>query len=485
MKLTVCRVGLCLLGSVLMAEEKEGELTGKVVWPHSLEYDKARLVSNYYPSKNKHPEVIVYCQNREDVIHAVNWARNNKKTVRIRSGAHSHEGFSTGDRAVVIDVSQMKKLEIKNNQAIVEPGLTNGELYRILYEKGLTHIGGTCSDVGASGLVLSGGMGPLLRKHGLTCDNLFSLDIVMADGQVITATAENEHQDLFWACRGGGAGNFGVVVSMQMKVYPAEKVTWFNIGWDWNAPVGQIIQAWQDFFEKQDQRWFSHLDIWAKPFPIDQFQKQPLKILGVFWGTPEQAQKEMAPILKIASPNVKIFETVPWVKVIQEFEDSTAVFITDKPEYKSTGAFAMEKLPEEAISIIINTLKNSQTPLLNVLFFSMGGAVAEIPSDATAYYYRKDKFFLSYNSQWLKENEDVKQIKEVDILRQKLLPYTEGDYIGNPDRSFTDYLTVYYGNNADRLKCVKRKYDPQQLFQYEQSVPPAPSDQNCTSFPES
>lgn len=457
------------------------ELTGRVILPNQPEYDKARLVSNFYASKDKHPDVIVYCKTEKDIQNAVKWARCQKKSIRVRSGGHNHEAFSTGTGVIVIDVSEMKKLDVDKSQNIItiQPGITGGELYRQLYEVGLTQVGGTCSDVGLSGLVLSGGMGPLLRKHGLTCDNLLSLEMVDASGTIITATADNEHKDLFWACRGGGAGNFGVVTSMRLKVYPAEKVVWFNIGWDWNQPLEEVINAWQDFFAKPDERWFSHLDIWAKPFPSEKFKQQPLKVLGVFWGTPEEARKELEPILSIGHPNTQVIETVDWVKAIKEFEDATAVFITDKPEYKSSGAFAMQKLPIEATSIITETLKNTSSPLLNVLLFSMGGASQKVAPTDTAYFYRDAKFFISYSTQWLQENEDVKQTKELDALRQKLLPYAKGDYIGNPDRSFKDYLTEYYGENVRRLRCVKRKYDPENIFQYEQSIPPAPSDWNC------
>lgn len=457
------------------------ELTGRVILPNEPGYDKARLVSNFYPSKNKFPNVIVYSQNVDDVQNAVKWARCHKKFIRIRSGGHNHEAFSTGSDVIVIDVSEMKQMQLDKSRNIVtvQPGITGGELYRRLYEVGLTQVGGTCADVGISGLMLSGGMGPLVRKHGMSCDNLLSLDMVDANGEIIKATANNEHKDLFWACRGGGAGNFGIVTSMQIKVYPAQKVTWFNIGWDWNQPVEKVITAWQNFFEKPDERWFSHLDIWAKPFPSEKFNKQPVKILGVFWGTPEDARKELEPILSIGKPNEQVIELVNWDKAIRSFEEATAVFITDRPEYKSTGAFAMQKLPLEATEIIMDTLKNTTTPLFNVLFFSMGGASQEIAPDASAYFYRNAKFFISYNIQWLKENEDAKQTKEVDALRQRLLPYTKGNYIGNPDRNIKDYLTEYYGENVRRLRCVKRKYDPENVFQYEQSIPPAPSDWKC------
>lgn len=448
-------------------------LTGKILHKEDIDYDKSRLVSNYYTSKNKFPKVIVYAQNTQDVQNAVLWARCHNVPIRIRSGGHNHEGYSTGNDAIVIDVSEMKALKVDtiNNIVNIQPGLNNLELYSQLFKQGLTHVGGTCSEVGLSGLVLSGGIGPLIRRVGLTCDTLISVDIVDAKGQIIHATKDNDHKDLFWATCGGGGGNFGVITAMELKVYPVSDVTWFNIGWDWNQPVEQIITTWQDYFGKPDKNWFSHLDLWAKPFPSEKLKKQPIKVLGVFWGSPEKARELLEPLLNIGKPSVETIELVDWDKAIKLIEDSTAVFLTDKPQYKSSGAYAMNILPPEAVKIMTSTLANSNSPLLNVLMFSMGGASANIAPTETAYFYRHAKFFLNYSSQWLAENEDQKQKTELTTLRQRLLPFTSGDYVGNPDPDIKDYLTAYYGTNVDKLECVKSKYDPENIFNFEQSVP--------------
>lgn len=470
-----------MVGLTACGEKEEAncpELTGRVVLPKEPGYEKARLVSNYYPSKNVHPEVIVYCQNATDVQNAVKWARCRKVPIRVRSGGHNHEGFSTGTGVIVIDVSEMKQLHIDKEKKIitVQPGVTGGELYARLYSIGLTQVGGTCADVGVSGLILTGGMGPLLRRHGMSCDSLLEFEMVNANGEIVRATKDNEHKDLFWATQGGGGGNFGIITSLTLQVYPADTVTWFNIGWNWEQPVEEIIAAWQEFFQKDDRRWFSHLDVWSKAFPTEKFQKQPIKVLGVFWGTPEEARKELAPLLKIGKPSSDVIKTVTWDKAIKEFEEATAVFVTDKPEYKSTGAYAMKVLPADAIKKVRETLEKSTAPLLNFLMFSMGGASAEVAPGDTAYFYRKAKFFLFYTDQWMEGN-DKKQIAALDTFRQDLMPYAQGDYIGNPDRNLKDYLKDYYGDNVERLRCVKRRYDPDNIFKHEQSIPPAPA--NC------
>lgn len=466
----------CLISMTnLDAKNHCPELTGRVVWPQDAQYNTARLVSNYYPSKNAFPKAIVYCQNREDVQNAIKWARCQNIPVRVRSGGHNHEGFSTGSDALVIDVGEMKKLEIDKaqNTITVEPGITGGELYALLSKEGLTQVGGTCKDVAISGLILTGGMGPLLRLHGMSCDSLLSLEIVDANGEVLHVTSDNAYQDLFWASCGGG-GNMGVVTSLTLKVYPAKPVTWFNIGWNWDQPVANVINAWQNLFLNGDAKWFSHLDLWAKAFPTDAYKKRPIKALGIYYGTPDEAKRDLAPLLQIGDPSEQKIELIGWVDAIHQFEEATSVFITDKPEYKSTGAYGMKPLSAEAIGILVDTLQNSPSPLLNVLFFSLGGAAAKIAPTETAYFYRQAPFFLVYSSQWLEPSNDLKQMSELDSLRQRLLPFgTEGAYLGNPDRSFKDYLTEYYGENAQRLREIKRKYDPQNIFQHEQGIPPA------------
>lgn len=464
-------ISFLFLYSTLLQSEECPKPTGTVILPGQPEYEKSRLVSNYYTSKNSFPDAIVYGESTQDVQNAVKWALCKNLPVRIRSGGHNHEAFSTG-KGLVIDVSKMKKVEIDHstNIATIQPGITGGALYSLLQQKGLTQVGGTCGDVGISGLVLTGGMGPLLRKHGLTCDSLIALEMVNAKGEVITVTKDNEHKDLFWACRGGGGGNFGVVTSIVLQLFPAQKVTWFNIGWDWEQPVEEVINTWQRLFADGDQKWFSHLDIWAKSFPAEKLKKQPLKVLGVYYGSPEEAKKDLEPFLKIGQPKDQTITFVEWVQAIKEFEDATAVFLTDKPEYKSTGAFAMKALPKEAVDIIVETLRKSTSPLLNVLLFSMGGASADIAPTDSAYFYRKALFFLSYSVQWLNPSDDKPQTAELDALRTKLLPYTVGDYVGNPDRHLNDYLKAYFGDNVEKLRIIKKKYDPDNLFRFEQGL---------------
>lgn len=468
---------LCFYPSCYAAEPCPA-LTGEVITKDNSAYNTSRLNSNYDTSKNKLPNVIVYCKNVQDIQNAIHYAHCQNLPVRVRSGGHNHAGYSTGNNVVLIDVSRMKDISIDQNKQIarVEPGVTGGELYRALYANGLTQAGGTCSGVGISGLILSGGMGPLARKQGMACDSLLAIDLVDAEGQLRHATKDNAHRDLFWASCGGGGNNFGVVTALKLKVYPAETVTWFNIGWDWNQPVEPIISLWQKSFFNNDKRWYSHLDLWAKKFPIQQFHQQPIKVMGIFWGTPDAAKRELSRFLKIGHPTTQIIKKVSWMEAILALEEAMKVYTTAKPEYKSSGAFVMQALPSKAVHILASDLSHADSPFLNVVFFSLGGASDEHASNATAYYYRRAKAFAVYSTQWLKPVNRTGYIHEIDALRNDLLPFTQGDYIGNQDPGIKDYLTAYYGENVHQLQCIKRKYDPTNFFHFEQGIPPASAD---------
>lgn len=477
--LLVIFLNLCIYSNIYA--ETCPNLTGKVIKKNDANYNQLRLGSNYYTSKNKFPTVIVYASSVKDIQNAIRYANCKKLSVRVRSGGHNHLSYSTGTNVLLIDVSHMKKMTLDKNKqiAVIQPGITGGELYRQLYANGLTQAGGTCGGVGISGLILTGGMGPLARKQGLACDSLLSIDIVDAAGQLIHATKNNAYKDLFWASCGGGGNNFGVVTSLTLKVYPAQTITWFNLGWDWNQPIDKIISLWQTFFLNNDERWYSHLDIWANKFPAREFHQQPIKVIGIFWGTPEDAKRELAPFLKIGYPNTKIIKKASWHQAILELENATKVYLTDKPTYKSSGAFIVNDLPSKAIHLLTSYLHDSKALYLNVLFFSLGGAINKHNMHETAYFYRNAKSFAVYSTQWIKSQDEKKYIDELNTMRIALLPFTKGDYVGNQDTEIQNYLTAYYGNHVRRLRCIKRKYDPNNIFRFEQGIPPALSDWKC------
>lgn len=210
------------------------ELTGRIVTPRDPEYEQAFINNNL--SDQKYPKVIVFCQDKGDVLNALKWAKEKRVPFRVRSGRHSYENFSLVNEGLIIDVSEMCNIQVdlETMTAKIEAGANLGQVYQDLWEYGMTIPGGTESSVGLAGLTLGGGIGMLSRLFGLTCDNLLEIEMVKTSGSTDAELIKaNKHlnRDLFWACHGGGGGNFGIVTSFTFKMHPVSKVSVFSITW--------------------------------------------------------------------------------------------------------------------------------------------------------------------------------------------------------------------------------------------------------------
>lgn len=230
-------------------------LTGKVITPSDPEYPKAR--QEYNKLINDYPAAIVYCYETQDVTNAVRWARRNCVPLRIRSGGHNYEGYSVGNDVLVIDTTLMNAVKVNeaNDTVKVQAGTRLIDLYHILYKHGYAFPGGTCPTVAVSGLVLGGGIGLSMRYLGLTCDSLIEAKMVDAEGNLLTASRQ-EHPDLFWALRGAGGGNFGVVTSYKFNLKKrVNKITLIQLRWDENkAARFQFLFTWQKWLRNLDRR---------------------------------------------------------------------------------------------------------------------------------------------------------------------------------------------------------------------------------------
>src|SRR5450759_2101574 len=224
--------------------ELEGTLRGQLVRPSDPDYDQARAVWN--AAHARRPALVIRCAGTADVVRAVEFARSEGLQMAIRGGAHSIAGFSTSDGGVVIDTSPMKGIRVDpvSRRAVAQPGLTWSEFDHETQAFGLAVTGGLVSSTGIAGFTLGGGLGWLLRRHGLTCDNLLSADVVTADGQLVTAS-EHEHADLFWALRGGG-GNFGVVTSLEYRLHPVGPVVFAGPVFYPGAAAVEVLRGWRD-----------------------------------------------------------------------------------------------------------------------------------------------------------------------------------------------------------------------------------------------
>src|SRR5919112_1167051 len=228
------------------------QLSGRVIWPQDPAYEEAR--QSFNARFSRFPAVIVVCDNTTNVGDAVRWARQEGMPLRARSGGHSYEAFSVVDEGLVIDVGGLTDVDVdvSRGEGVIGAGVRLLDCYRRLWDHGVTIPAGTCPGVGIAGLTLGGGIGFLSRQYGLTCDNLLSVELVDADGDVLRVS-ESEHADLFWALRGGGGGNFGIATAFTFRVHRIDEVVTCTVSWPWDE-AAEVLDAWQRWAPFVDDR---------------------------------------------------------------------------------------------------------------------------------------------------------------------------------------------------------------------------------------
>ncbi|MGW6191181.1 FAD-binding oxidoreductase [Bacillus cereus] len=438
------------------------ELTGRIVIPGNPEYNSAREEFNTF--FNKFPLIIVFAQNTQDVVNAVRWSRQHNVPMRMRSGRHNYEGLSVNNAGIVIDVSEMKQLGIDHNGETVTigTGWRNLSLTETLAAEGLVVPSGVCPTPGIAGVTLGGGHSILSRPWGLTLDHLIELEMVDANGCIVRANA-NHNSDLYWAYRGAGGGNFGICTSFKFRTHKINTVGFVEISWDLKD-LKSVLKSWQEYtLPCADKRLTSTLFMSSEVEPS-------LLMQGVFLGSVQELQALLQPLLQTGSPLTVTIEEIPWV------EAATRIAATQPIEplpFKSVGPYVYTLLPEEALTIIEHFINNTpQHATTSVFFHGLGGAVAEISNESTAYFYRKALSNMSIFATWDQAEGAAASIRWTEDFRLAMLPYTKGVYVNTPDLSIKDWPDAYYSCNFDRLMDVKAKYDPKNVFNFPQSIPP-------------
>lgn len=435
-----------------------GGLSGCIVLPASPCYDEAR--QDYNSRFNKYPKVIVYCNHTKDVVNAVLWAYREQIPFRLRCGGHSYEAYSLINCGLVIDVSGLQSLTYyKENQTIqIGAGHRLLPLYETLWNEGVTLPGGTCPTVGISGQTLGGGYGYLSRLFGMTCDNLLEVEMVTAQGTVICAS-ENHHSDLLWACRGGGGGSFGAITSLLCQVHPIGNVVRFRMTWEFSS-LRNVVQVWQAWAPFTDSRLTSLIALPAK-------SQGDLRASGIFVGTELELRQIIIPLLEAVHPKSAEFHTLTWLDAAKEIAGPPLQSET----FKSSSAYAYTPLSDAALDQLIDHLQNAPGQANVVSLAAYGGAISQIPAQDTAFVHRQPLFLIHYQSYWANESDADKNIRWIEGFRSSMLPYTRGAYQNYADSLILDWPDAYYGENLNRLMQIKRKYDPDNLFCFEQSIP--------------
>ncbi|WP_307794880.1 FAD-binding oxidoreductase [Alkalihalobacillus sp. BA299] len=442
------------------------KLTGRIVYLNDKDYTKARENLNLFNSK--FPGAIVYCEKEVDVINALAWARENNVSFRVRSGRHSYENFSVLNGGIIIDISELNKISVDLDKKIatIQAGTNLGKVYTHLWECGVTIPAGTEFSVGLAGLTLGGGIGLLSRLFGLTCDNLIGLRIVIPKGKseakVVDASRET-NSNLFWACCGGGGGNFGIVTQFHFRVHPISIVSLFRVEWDWKH-LEKAYNAWQTWAPFTDLRLTSQLELSTK-------SKNSIVAEGQFVGSKADLKKLIVPLVKNTKPRKIQVTTVTFIKAVKHFNNPAG----NIPSFfKRSGSFVFKPLPSKAIEIIKQFLSDPPNEEATIWQQSLGGAVQQIKPTETAYFHRKAIIVQEYNTSWEKEEDASINLSWVVALRKALKPYIQGDYVNWPDVYIKNWPETYYGENYARLRKIKTEVDPFNVFRFQQSISPLP-----------
>jgi hypothetical protein len=446
------------------------ELTGRVVRPSDRTY--AAASQGWDELFVHYPLVIVFAQETRDVVNALTWARQNDVALRVRSGRHCLEGWSNVDNGIVIDVSEMKSVQIDTATGLVTlgAGLSQLEAVQTLAKKNLAVTTGGEGTVGLAGATLGGGFGLLNRYLGMACDSLISAEVVIAGGtstaQVVTADLQN-NSDLLWALRGAGNGNFGIVTSLTYQATQLQRVAYLQATWDGLADMARIFDAWQRTTPFATDRLGSQLEV----------HKNQILLFGTMAeGWPSGLKQALAPVLSIGKPKIAS-QVGNWGDIYASFQIPTKL---DPANWKFFSQFTSQPFPQKALGVVASFMREAPTDDSNFFAQAFGGAVKNAPAGGTAFPHRDALFYSEPGAGWGTRGKPgsgaalTSQAQAwIAEFSQALRPYVNGAYVNVPNVGMLDWGTAYWGSNFSRLRAIKAKYDSGNFFQYEQSIPPA------------
>jgi FAD/FMN-containing dehydrogenase len=444
------------------------ELRGQVLTPDDAGYDQARTI--FYGGFDQRPQVIVRPADPAEVARVVTLARDSGLELAVRSGGHSPAGHSLSDGGIVLDLSAMRDLDIdpEARTAWAQTGLTAGEYTTAAAEHGLATGFGDTGSVGIGGLTLSGGVGYLVRKHGLTIDSLLAAELVTADGELVTAS-EQEHPDLFWAIRGGG-GNFGVATRFRYRLHPVDQVVG---GMLFLPATPEVIAGLIAESEAAPEELSGILNVMVAPpmpfVPAEHHGKLIVIAMLVYAGDPDAGQRALAPFRALATPLADMLRPMPYPEIYPPEEEGfhpTAVGHT----------MFMDTVDEPVAKTILEYLQASDAPMRVTQLRVLGGAMARVPADATAFAHRGSRIMANVAAFYEGPADKPARQAWVDELAAALRQ-DDGAYVGFlADEGDAGVHQAYPASTWERLAAVKRRYDPANLFRRNHNVPPANGD---------
>jgi FAD/FMN-containing dehydrogenase len=451
---------------------------GRLISADHADYDVARAVWN--GAIDRRPRLIARCTGTADVVAAVRFARDNDLEIAIRGGGHGVAGTAVCDGGIVIDLSDMRAVRVDpvGQRAWVQGGALWGDVDHETQAHGLATTGGIVGHTGVGGLTLGGGMGWLMRKHGLAIDNLLAAEVVTADGDIVSASAD-EHPNLFWALRGGG-GNFGVVTSFQFALHPVgPTVTAGPVFWAADD-TADVLRFYRDFVSAIPDELGTIVKLCCVPplpvIPEDLHGRPAIAVACCYAGDVDDGARAVRALREFGSPLIDLISPKPYVAHQSALDDTV-------PHgwhyyWKSTN---LAGLSDDVIGVVADHARRASSPRTYAAMFHFGGAVARVPRDATAYEGRDVPHNIIIHGAWLPEESGTVGAAETAWARgflEALEPHRAGSVYVNfldADEGSARIAEAYGDAVYGRLVDVKTTYDPDNVFHHNQNVRPRSS----------
>jgi FAD/FMN-containing dehydrogenase len=444
--------------------ELRAVLNGRVIAPDDAGYDEARTV--FYGGIDRRPALIVRAADATDVSRVVALARGSGLELAVRSGGHSLAGYSVSDGGIVLDLSDMKALEIdvEGCTAWAQTGLTAGEYTAAAGAHGLATGFGDVGSVGIGGLTLGGGIGYLVRKHGLTIDDLLAAEVVTADGRLLRVDAET-HPDLFWAIRGGG-GNFGVATRFRYRLHEVDTI----VGGMLVLPATpEVIASFVAEAEAAPEGLSAVANIMAAPpmpfVPAEHHGRLVIMAMLVYAGEVGAGERAVAPFRALATPLADTVGPKPYPEMYEPTGPG--------PEEEVARSLFIDSIDSRVAETIVEHLQASTAQMAVAQLRVLGGAMARVPAEATAFAHRKRRIMVALGAVY--EHREEEAVHE-DWVTGFAAALGQGDagvyanFLG--DEGEARVREAYPGSTWDRLAAIKGRYDPTNLFRLNQNIAP-------------
>jgi FAD/FMN-containing dehydrogenase len=455
--------------------EFESSFDGALIRPSDADYDEARLVWNGMIERS--PALIARAANTQDVVSAVNFARDNNMLLSVRGGGHNVAGLSVNDDGLVIDLSGLKDVKVDPVSRIVRAGggVLIGELDEATQRFGLAVPMGVVSATGIAGLTLGGGYGWLRNMYGLSADNLIGAEVVTADGRILLAS-KDDHFDLLWGLRGGG-GNFGIVTEFiyQAHCVGPDVVFTFVLHDGRGDRMKEGIKLYRDYSATAPDEVSSLLVTGVIPPVEEHFPKEIHNVpyvayLGMYAGSPAEGQKAFGPLLNFGQPLLDFSGVMPYL-------DAQKVLDADYPDglryyWKSMNLMTLD---DDVIDRIVKHSRQMPSPFSTVDLWHIGGAMARGSADESAFNGRHVAFLLSPESNWEDSADDEANIAWLRDFLADMEEFSDGSrYLNFPGflEGGDEFIRKAFGSQYDKLATLKRKYDPDNLFRLNQNIKP-------------